>query len=67
MLDKNIVAELLNNTTWLFPFSISQAAKEKRFFKLCYDGTADIRDFSSLLSQGVDSNIYDKVGATAWQ
>ena len=49
---------------WLYPFSISQAAKEKRFFKLCYNGTADIGDFSSLLAQGVDTNIYDKVGAT---
>ena len=67
MLDKNIVVELLNNTTWLFPFSISQVAKEKRFFKLCYDGTADIRDFSSLLAEGVDPNIYDEVGATALQ
>ena len=67
MLDKNIVAELLINIMWLYPFSISQAAKEKRFFKLCYNGTADIGDFSSLLAQGVDTNIYDKVGATKWQ
>ena len=67
MLNKNIVVELLINTTWLFPFSISQAAKEKRFLELCYDGTADIRDFSSLLAQGVEPNIYDEVGATAWQ
>ena len=44
-----------------------QAAKEKRFFELCFDVTADIRDFSSLLAEGVDPNIYDKVGATAWQ
>ena len=52
---------------WLLPLFISQAAKEKRFFKLCYDGTADISDFSSLLAQGVDPNIYDEVGTTAWQ
>ena len=48
-------------------FSMSQAAKEERFFKLCCDSTADIRDFSSLLAEGVDPNIYDEVGATAWQ
>ena len=58
---------LLNNSTWLYQFSISQAVKEKRFLKLCYDGTADIRDFLSLLTEGVDLDIYDKVGATAWQ
>ena len=61
------MADLLINTMRLFPFSISQAAKEKRFLELCYDGTADIRDFSSLLAQGVDPEIYDQVGATAWQ
>ena len=59
------MAELLINIMWLFPFSISQAAKE-RFLELCHDGTADIRDFSSLLAQGVDLNIYDEVGASAW-
>ena len=67
MLDKNNVAELLINTMWLFPFPISQAAKEKRCLELCYDGTADIRDFSSLLAQGVELDIYDEVGVTAWQ
>ena len=50
-----------------FPFSVFQAAKEERFFKLCYDGTADVREFSSLLAQWVELNIYDQVGATAWQ
>ena len=62
--------ELLNNTTWLFPFSIilSQVVKEEKLLELCYDGTADIRDFSSLLAQGVDPDIYDQVSATAaWQ
>ena len=44
-----------------------QAAKEERLLELCYDGTADIRDFSCLLAQGVDPDIYNKVGATAWQ
>ena len=39
-----------------------QAAKEKRFLKLCRDVTADIKDFSSLLAQGVDPDIYDEVG-----
>ena len=48
-------------------FSISQAIEEMRFLDLCYDGTADIRYFSSLLAQGVEPNIYDQVGATAWQ
>ena len=48
------------------PFSISQAAKEETFLELCFDETADIRDFSSLLAQGVDPDIYDQVGATAW-
>ena len=52
---------------WLCPFPISQVAKEKRFLELCYDATADIRDFSSLLAEGVEPNIYDQVGATAWQ
>ena len=33
--------------------------------ELCYDGAADIRDFSSLLAQGVEPDIYDEVGATA--
>ena len=61
------MAELLINTTWLFAFSVSQAAKEKRFLELCYDGTANIRDFLSLLAQEVEPNIYDEVGATAWQ
>ena len=51
--------------TWLFLFSISQAAKEKKLLELCYDGTADIRDFLSLLAEGVDPDIYDEVGATA--
>ena len=46
--------------------AISQADKEERFLKLCCDGTAGIRDFSSLLAQGVDPIIYDQVGATAW-
>ena len=55
---------MLINTMWLFPFSISQAAKQKRFMALCFVGTADIRDFSSLLAQGVDPGIYDKVGGT---
>ena len=66
MLDKNIVAEFLINIMWLFPFSISQTAKEERFLELCCDGTADIREFSSLLAQGVEPKIYDEVGATAW-
>ena len=61
------MAESLIITTWLFPFSISQAAKEERLLELCYGGTADIRDFSSLLAQGVDPDIYDEVGPTAWQ
>ena len=61
------MAELLINTMWLFHFLYPQVAKEKRFLKLCFDGTADIRDFSSLLAQGVEPNIYDEVGATAWQ
>ena len=61
------MAELLINTTWLFPFSISQAGKEERFLELCYDDNADIRDFSSLLAEGVDPDIYDEVGVTAWQ
>ena len=70
MLNKNVVAELLiaiHIIMWLFPFSIFQAAKEERFLELCHDVTADIRDFSSLLAEGVEPNIYDKVGATAWQ
>ena len=67
MLDKNNVAELLINTMWRFPFSIFQVAKEERFLELCRDGTADIRDFSFLLAQGVEPNIYDEVGTTAWQ
>ena len=45
-------------------FSMSQAAKEERLLELCHDVTTDIRDFSSLLSQGVDPDIYDQVGAT---
>ena len=45
----------------LFLFSF-QVAKEKKLLKLCYDGTADIREFSSLLEQGVDPNVYDEVG-----
>ena len=52
---------------WLFHFIYPQAAKEKNFLKFCFDGTADIRDFSSLLAQGVEPNIYDEVGATAGQ
>jgi hypothetical protein len=53
--------------TCVCPFSIPQAAKEERFLELCIDGAGDIRDFLSLLAQGVDPNIYDEVGATAWQ
>ena len=48
-------------------FLYPQAAKEKRFLKLCRKDTADIKDFTSLLAQGVDPDIYDQVGATAWQ
>ena len=55
--------DLLIDIMWLYPF-LSQAAKEERFLELCYDGTADIRDFSCLLAQGVDPNICDQVGAT---
>ena len=65
------MAELVLNAIiyiWLCPFCIDpQVAEEKRFLKLCYDGTADISDFSSLLAQGVGLNIYNQVGATAWQ
>ena len=42
---------------------IPQAGKEERFLDLCYDGTADIRDFSSLLAQEVEPDIYDEVSA----
>ena len=52
---------------WLFLFSISQATKEKEFLKLCYDGTANVIFFWVLLAQGVDPDIFDEVGATAWQ
>ena len=38
----------------------TQAAKEK-LLKLCYDGTADIKEFSSLLQLEGDPNIYDRV------
>ena len=48
-------------------FSVSQAANEERLLELCHDVTANIRDCSSLLAQGVDPDIYDQVGATAWQ
>ena len=61
------MAGLLINTMWLCAFSISQAAKEKRFLELCYDGTAEIRDFLSLLAQGIDPDICDQVGPTALQ
>ena len=56
--------DLLIDIMWLYPF-LSQAAKEERFLELCYDGTADIRDFSSLIAEGVDPNIYDQVSTTA--
>ena len=56
MLDKKILW-----CTWLYPFQYPQAAKEERFLDLYYDGTADIRDFSSLLAQGVEPDIYDNV------
>ena len=65
------VADLLITKKYCEHFSfnsyvfISQAAKEKKFLKLCYDGTADIKEFSSLLQQGVDPNVYDEVGAGA--
>ena len=42
---------------------IFKGVLEKRFLKLCYDHTADISDFSSLLMQGVDPNIYHMVRA----
>ena len=42
---------------------LSQAAKEEKFLELCFEGTADIEDFSLLLRQGVDPNIYDEVCA----
>ena len=58
---------MLDKKLWLCPFLCSQAAKEERLLELCHDVTADIRDFSSLLAQEVDPNIYDEVGATAWQ
>ena len=47
----------------LFQFFIPQAGKEERFLELCYDGTTDIRDFSSLLAQEVEPDIYDEVSA----
>ena len=42
-------------------FFTFQAAKEKELLKLCYHGTVDIDQFSSLLKQGVDPDIYDEV------
>ena len=38
-----------------------QADNERRLLELCDIGTADISQFSHLLEQGVDPNIYDKV------
>ena len=46
--------------TWLLVFL--QADYERRLLQLCYEGTADISQFRELLRQGVDVNIYDKVG-----
>ena len=60
-LNKSLATNVANLLTG---FVLFQAAKEKRFLKLCYDGAGDIRDFSSLLMQGVDPNVYDKVNAT---
>ena len=41
--------------------SFFQVLNEKRFLQLCREGKADIREFSHLLSQGIDINIYDEV------
>ena len=38
-----------------------QADLEKRFLQLCIEGKADISEFSYLIRQGVNINIYDKV------
>ena len=43
-----------------FPF-IFKGALEKKFLELQYGPTADISEFSSLLMQGVDPNIYNTV------
>ena len=46
---------------WLLVFL--QADYERRLLQLCSKGcTADISQFSELLRQGVDLNIYDEVG-----
>ena len=46
------------SSSFFVPF---QVAKEKELLELCYHGTVDIDQFSSLLKQGVDPDIYDEV------
>ena len=43
-----------------FPL-LFQTDNERRLLELCKKGTADISQFSRLLRQGVNPNIYDKV------
>ena len=51
----------LSTAAIYFPCSFMQADNERRLLELCDIGTADISQFSHLLEQGVDPNIYDKV------